>query len=170
MSSAWYAIRSKPNQERIVYEQLQAREIDAFLPMVRVKPVNPRSRKERPYFPGYLFAHTDIEAIGANTLNYIQGVNHLVEFGGEPAEVPEPLIAELQARIAAINDAGGVDLNAIKPGDTVRIVSGPLKGYEAIFDMQLQDEQRVQVLLDYLSRQPKRVTLRSADVERTGGH
>jgi transcriptional antiterminator RfaH len=29
-----------------------------------VRPVNPRARKTRPYFPGYLFVQADLAAVG----------------------------------------------------------------------------------------------------------
>jgi transcriptional antiterminator RfaH len=166
MGFEWYVMRSKPNQERVVLEQLQNQPVDTFLPFVKVNPVNPRSRKERPYFPGYLFVYGDLDEIGATTLNHIYGSHGLVRFEGEPAIVPEALIVELVERVDAINAAGGLDTDGLQSGDTVKIVSGPFAGYEAIFDMKLPGKDRVQVLLAFLSQYPQKLKLHSADIEK----
>ena len=62
-NQSWYVIHSKPRKENQVYSQLQARAIETFYPTIRVKPVNPRSAKIRPYFPGYLFVRVDLDAV-----------------------------------------------------------------------------------------------------------
>ena len=54
-TNQWYAMQTKVHKEALVCQQLEQRGIEIFYPKLRVKPVNPRSRKERPYFPGYIF-------------------------------------------------------------------------------------------------------------------
>lgn len=161
MAIVWYALHVKPHKERFVYERLQnlehysgqaniadaAQQIQPFFPAVRVKPVNPRSAKVRPYFPGYIFVRGDLELLGENAFIWIPGTHGLVRFGDMPAAVPDVLIRELRERLAEIEAAGGLVFDALKPGDLVRITSGPLAGYEAIFDMRLPGKERVQVLL-----------------------
>ncbi len=83
-----------------------------------------------------------------------------------PAIVPDVLIRELRQRLAEIEAAGELVFDALKPGDHVLITSGPLAGYEAIFDMRLPGKERVQVLLTFLSRHPQRVQLEVSDVEK----
>ncbi len=72
MTIRWYALHSKPNHENLLWEQLTRREIEAFLPRIPVKTVNPRARKTRPIFPGYVFVHLDISRLGESTLQAIQ--------------------------------------------------------------------------------------------------
>ena len=160
----WYALHVKPHKERAVYEQLIARDITAYYPHMRVKPKNPRSRKERPYFPGYLFAHINLIEHGVNALSWIPGSHRLVEFGGQPAIVPDQLLTQLQETIAAQNEAQ-LTLNKFKKGDKIRIISGALDGYEAIFDAHLSDKDRVQVLLSFLSSYPQPLQLDAEDIE-----
>jgi len=94
-------------------------------------------------------------------------VQGLVMFGGVPAAVPETLIAGLRERLQQIEAAGGLGRRpSFKPGERVRIVAGPLAGYEAIFDAQLSGEERVQVLLAFLSAQPQRVKLDMEDIRK----
>ncbi len=153
MATLWYALRSKPNKEDFLWKQLQADKFETFYPRVRVQTVNPRARKIRPYFPGYLFVHVDLALAGFSALNWMPGSGGLVTFGGEPPEVPDGLIAALRKRIEAINAAGGETLEGLKPGDVVIIEEGPFEGYEAIFDARLSGNERVRVLLKLLSKQ-----------------
>ncbi len=159
MSFHWYVLHVKPHKERPVFELLEAKQITTYYPAIAVEPVNPRARKERPFFPGYLFVHLDLDDIGSNALRWTEGTHGLVEFGGVPATVPENLINEIKQRLLKwqVKSEGGVD--NLKRGDRVRISGGLFEGYEAIFDSQLPGKQRVQVLLAYLKEQPKRLQI-----------
>ncbi|HEB63956.1 MAG TPA: hypothetical protein ENJ02_00220, partial [Chloroflexi bacterium] len=64
MSANWYVLRSKARKEDAVYAQALQRGLEVFYPRLRVNPVNPRARKVRPYFPGYMFVRVDLEAVG----------------------------------------------------------------------------------------------------------
>lgn len=55
MTLQWFVLRSKPNKEDFFYDQLLAHRLEVFYPCIRVQVVNPRTRKIKPYFPGYLF-------------------------------------------------------------------------------------------------------------------
>jgi len=148
---SWYVIYCKLRKERQVYAQLCAQSIEAFYPTIRVKPVNPRSSKIRPYFPRYLFVCANLEKIGIGALQWIPGVQRLVQFGGEPASVPDEVIEALKQRITELNKKG-YRLKTFQPGTPVQINSGALTGYRAIFDKHLSGDDRVLVLLDVLSR------------------
>ena len=166
MAFEWYALWVKPHKERSVAEFLAHESIDAFAPMVKVNPVNPRSAKVRPYFPGYIFVYADIEESGVNRFNRMMGVRSLVGFDGEPVVVPAEMIRKIENQLAEIDRAGGFNLNGIEHGDKVRIKSGPFAGYEAIFDMRLSGKARVQVLLAFLSKHPHEVQLDAANIEK----
>ncbi|MBK8985780.1 MAG: transcription/translation regulatory transformer protein RfaH [Chloroflexi bacterium] len=169
MSIRWYALRVKPHKEQFVCQQLQAQSVQFYYPSVRVKPVNPRSATVRPFFPGYLFVQLDIEQEGVDAYRWLPGVHGLVMFGGVPAVVHESLIAEIRGRLQKIEAVGGLTAETFQPGDRVRIVSGPLAGYEAIFDARLPGKERVQVLLAFLSAQPKPVKLDAQHVRKVDG-
>ena len=66
MSYQWYALRSKSRKEDAVWRQLQSQGYEVFYPCLRVHPVNPRSRKIVPYFPGYLFVEVDLDTSRAS--------------------------------------------------------------------------------------------------------
>lgn len=151
MSSRWYVLRSKPRKEDVVWQQLQTRDIENYYPRIRVHPVNPRSRKIKPYFPGYVFIHVDLEELGLSTFRWMPHTLGFVAFDGEPAVVPENVIHDLRKRIKEINDAGGEVFDGLKQGDKVRIHDGPFSGYEAVFDTRLPGNERVRVLLELIS-------------------
>lgn len=157
--SQWYALHVKPHKERAVYEQLLARDITSYYPHIRVKPKNPRSRKERAYFPGYLFVHINLVEYGINALSWIPGSHRLVEFGGIPSIVPDTLIQQVQQAITTYNQELDGTLKKFKKGDRITIVDGVFDGYEAIFDTYLKDSSRVQILLTFLSDHPQPVHL-----------
>ena len=166
MAESWYALRSKPRKEEVLWRQLLAREIEVYFPRIRVHPVNPRSRKLRPYFPGYMFVQVDIEAVGASKFNWMPFAIGLVSFDGEPAVVPEGLINEVRKRVDEIAAAGGEFYDGLQPGDPVRISSGPFAGYEAIFDMRLPGSERVRVLIQMLTDRNMPVELKAGQVQR----
>ena len=153
MSERWYALRSKPRKEDVVWKQALNQEWEVFYPRLRVNPVNPRAKKVKPYFPGYLFVRVDVEAVGLSRFQWMPHALGLVSFGGEPAPVPESLIAAIRERVEAIARAGGEVFSGLNAGDAVRISDGPFKGFEAIFDCRLPGADRVRVLLRFLGNQ-----------------
>jgi transcriptional antiterminator RfaH len=166
MTNLWYALRSKPRKEDVLYRQSNAQGFEVFYPRLRVQPVNPRSKKYKPYFPGYMFVNVDLEKVGISTFQWMPHSIGLVSFGGDPAHVPENLINALQKRVNQINEAGGEVYEGIKPGDPVRISDGPFKGYQAIFDERLPGSERVRVLIQMLSDRHLPVELQAGQLER----
>lgn len=166
MPISWYALRSKPRKEEVLWQQLLAREYEVFFPRLRVHPVNPRSRKLRPYFPGYMFVQVDLEETGLSTFKWMPHAIGLVSFDNEPATVPDNLIYEIRKRVDEIAAAGGEFYDGLKPGDPVRISSGPFEGYEAIFDTRIPGSERVRVLIQMLSDRHIPVEIQASQVER----
>lgn len=164
MPHRWYVIRCKPRKEDFLAEQMQIRRIDIFNPRVRVQVVNPRARKIKPYFPGYMFVYLDLEKTGTFSMQYIPGAAGLVSFGGEVADVPDGLIHAIQQRVEEINNAGGELFDVLKMGETVVIHSGPFAGYEAIFDARLPGSDRVRVLLKLLKNRQLLVDLPAGQI------
>lgn len=153
MALSWYALRSKPRKEEVVWRQARTQGYEAYLPRLRVQPVNPRSRKWQPYFPGYLFVQADLDEVGRSAFQWMPHAIGLVTLGDEPTEVPEHLIAAVKKRVDEIAAAGGEVFDGLQSGDSVVIQSGPFAGYEAIFDVRLPGSARVRVLLQLLNSQ-----------------
>ena len=73
MSIHWYVLRSKPNKEKLLWEQLNIREVETFYPQIRVQTVNPRARQVKAYFPGYVFVRVDLDEVGLSILQWMPG-------------------------------------------------------------------------------------------------
>ena len=166
MTAQWYALQSKPMKESFLYEQLRLREIECYYPHLRVRPVNPRARKVRAYFPGYVFGHLDLEELSPSSLQWIPGAVGIVSFDGTPAFVPESLVNAIRRHVDEINAAGGEHLAGLKPGEAVVIQGGPFEGYEAILDARLPGSERVRVLLKLLQARTMNVELPASQIER----
>jgi len=168
MEAAWYVLHSKPRKEEFLLDQLGSHGFEAYCPMVRVTPVNPRARTVRPYFPGYVFLRADLTHAKASSLQWMPGATGFVSFDGQPARVPEGLVPALRQRVDAVNAAGGETLHDLQPGQTVRVTEGPFAGYEAIFDLRLPGSERVRVLLKLLQKRQVPVELSVSQIQRLG--
>jgi transcription antitermination factor NusG len=146
----WYVLRAKPNKEDFLWAELISRDIETFYPLIPVRTVNPRARKVRSYFPGYLFVHIDLEQNMTFDFRWLPGSTGLVSFDSKPANVPDNLIQAIRKQVDRINAVGGEGLDGLKHGDDVVITDGPFKGYEAIFDSRGSGNERVWVLLKML--------------------
>ncbi len=122
----WFAIWTRSRHEQVVREQLERKQIDAFLPTVtRWSRWKDRKKKiDWPLFPGYCFARFD----PADTLPVLKctGVVHIISFEGRPAPIPD-------AELDTIRRLVGSELQydpcpMVTEGQLVEVVHGPLKG------------------------------------------
>jgi transcription antitermination factor NusG len=122
----WFAIWTRSRAEKAVYEQLDRKGVEVFLPTVprwsRWK--DRRKRIDWPLFPGYCFARFDpADSLRVLTCN---GVATIVSFDGQLAPVPD---AEVDAvRRLVTSDLQYDPCPFIKEGSRVEVVYGPLKG------------------------------------------
>ncbi len=167
MSENWYVLRSKPRKEDVVWRQMRAQEIEVFYPRLRVQPVNPRSKKVKPYFPGYMFVQVDIDKVGLSTFQWMPHAIGIVTVGEEPGIVPDNMIYAIRTRVEEIAAAGGELFDGLQPGDEIMISDGPFAGYEAIFDTRIAGQERVRVLLQFLNdRRQVAVELDAAQIKK----
>ncbi len=164
MTAYWYALQSKVNKEDALYGQLLSQGFDVYFPRIRVNPVNPRAKKIKPYFPSYMFVHTDIEEVGISTFQWMPFARGMVVFDQEPAAVPDSLIVAIRRRVDQVNAAGGEVFDGLHKGDPVFIHDGPFAGYEAIFDIRLPGSERVRVLIELLSKRQVPVELSAGQI------
>ncbi len=164
MTRQWYVLRSKPRKESALWDYVLSKGMECFYPRMRVNPVNPRARKIKPYFPGYMFVQADLEKVGRSAFRWMPHSLGLVQFDNNPAPVPDGLISGIKRTVAEIAEAGGEKFIGLQPGDEVFIEEGPFSGYRAIFDTQVSGHERVRVLLKMLNEQ------REIPVELEVGH
>lgn len=167
MKKKWYVLQSKSNKEQALYQQVLAHDIECFFPTIRVTPVNPRSRKIRPYFPNYMFVHVNLDEIGLSTLQWMPYAQGLLSFDKQPASIPSNIIHTLQKRIeeAQIQNED-IRKHQIKAGEKIKVVEGPFQGYEGIFDIQLNGTLRAQILLNMISARQVSIEIDIKDIRR----
>ena len=154
----WYAIHSKPRQEERALDNLQRQGFEAWLPMLTVEKVlrGKLANVTEPMFSRYLFIRLDTEQTNWSPIRSTLGVSRLVSFGNRPAVVADELIQALQTVPQRAPE------RLFQPGQTIKIVSGPLKGIEGIFQ-QADGKHRAMVLIDLLNKQ-HRVTTQMQDL------
>ena len=154
---SWYAVSTKPHQEKQAELHIKQCDIECFLPLLKVSKIIRRTRKTliEPLFPGYLFARFDLDK-HCRAVSYATGVRKIVEFGSGPVELDATMIDAIKERL---ND-GYVTLMPVRPvhGQIVHIKGGPLAGLEAVFIREMTDRNRVFLLLNTLGFHAK-VTL-----------
>jgi transcription antitermination factor NusG len=126
-TARWYALWTRSRHEQVVRQQLEQKQIEAFLPTV-AKWSRWKDRKKKidwPLFPGYCFARFD--ARERLPILKCTGVVSIVGFeGGEPAPIPDEEIHGIQ-RLVESNLAYD-PCPFIREGALVEVVHGPLKG------------------------------------------
>lgn len=162
----WYAVRSSAHKEGILYKQLLSKSFETYYPRIKVNPVNPRSAQWRAFFPNYMFVKIKLADVGSGAFNYIPFSQGLVEFGDQPASLPDRLIGEMRRHVDDINSKGGISHVDLQPGTPIRVIDGPFRGYEGIFDMRLSETDRVMILLKLLEKRQIRVEMHVGAIQK----
>eukprot|EP01037_Dinobryon_pediforme_P039712 gene39712-48463_t len=153
-TAAWFLAQLKRNNAAMANRNLKQQGFSTFLPMEQV--TRPQKDKFdttlRPLFPGYIFVAFDVEDGRWRAINSTLGIARLVSFGTEPATVPLEVISQLILRC----DATGKLLAppVFKPGDQVRMTSGPFAEFVATVEKIAPDE-RIWVLMNLMGGQTR---------------
>jgi transcriptional antiterminator RfaH len=150
---SWYAVLTRPQAESTALANLLRQGYEAYLPRCRIRVSHARRRTIvlRPLFPRYLFAGLDHAVKPWRPIRSTFGVAGLVQFGDQPALVPEKIIRSLRER----EEAGAFDRispqQSLRIGDLVRVTEGAFEDTIGRL-VELRDQDRVVVLLDLLGR------------------
>ena len=140
----WYLIRTKSNRERIVREQLAPIVPDIFLPMLKLPTTRSHRASLVPLFPQYIFARLHL-ATQFFEVRYMPGVTGFVSSGCEPLSVSAAIVDNVRSRCTD----SVLQLNPIpfRRGEHVRVIEGPFRDFEAIFENYLSGSKRVAILM-----------------------
>ena len=121
----WYVIHTRSRHEKRVNEQLELRQLEAFLPLYRSRRNwNGRSAMaDLPLFPGYVFVR--IPLVERLRVLGLAGVAGLVSFRGAPVPLPD---VEMERMRHCFSVTTAVPVPYFKAGNRVRVVTGPLAG------------------------------------------
>ena len=130
MMTNWFALYTRPRHEKQVFEELNQRGIEAFLPTYKVRRRWSDRYKivEEPLFKNYLFVRMNLNQYRETLRPY--GAVSFVKFDDRPAEIPDVEVESIRRLVES-----ELPYNPhpyLKVGRVVRVKSGPLEGCEGI--------------------------------------
>ncbi len=145
-SKSWYAVYTKPRNEKKAFQFLEEQGIDAYLPLVKtLKQWSDRKKwVEEPLFRSYLFVQITKDQY-FSVLNTF-GVVRYITFEGKAVEVPPRQILAIKQYIGQEEIASDRDDN-FEIGDRVEVYRGPLKGLCGNL-IRIQGRQKVRIEID----------------------
>lgn len=150
--AAWYVIQTKPKKEAEVSQRLGGLGLEHLLPKVLdYRTVNDRAVQiKKPLFPNYLFVKLAL-ARHYYQVKWTKGITRFVGWGDRPAPIAEEVVASIRSRM---DEGGRVRLGLdVKPGEKVKIKSGPLRDFIGIFEKKMSEKDRIRVLLQVVGSQ-----------------
>ncbi len=127
----WYVFYLRPRTESLVYKTLANLNYEVFYPVVQSTRIWKNRQKKTitsPLFPSYLFVYSYAHEL--YSIKCLPQVVGYVTFEGKPSTISEKEIEGIR-RMLGLGCAITVEAKFLK-GERVRIISGPLIGYEGI--------------------------------------
>lgn len=126
----WYALYTRSRFEKKIHADLLKWKLEAFLPLVKEQHLWSDRLKtiQVPLLPSYVFVKGS--AAEVRRVTWLDGVVRLVSFEGKPCVIREAEISLLNDIVLHGFKAQCSDAQDCKVGDLVRIVRGPMKGWE----------------------------------------
>lgn len=151
---SWYVVNTKPRKEQLADLNLKRLGVETFFPKFKEKRVIRRKYQTvvGPLFPGYFFARFNVHT-QYRMVQFAHGVREVIKTGSVPAEMDERSIAMIRSRLE--EEYAVFQPSCFKPGQTVRIQTGPFEGLEAIFEREMTAQHRVVLLLKTLIYRPQ---------------
>ena len=142
----WYVISTKSKKEFDVEKLFHEGGITVYTPKYR------DGNRVKPFFPGYQFIYFSYPE-QYKLVKYTRGVKRIVGNDEGPIALDDNIIGEIKAR--EIDGYIEFAKYGVEPavGDEIEVVEGPLKGLRGIFKKDLTDQDRVLILLSYVSYQ-----------------
>lgn len=126
----WYVVATYPRHEKAVSERLEAKSIEAFLPLFHLSSrwKDRLAHLKSPLFPGYVFVRIGLSE--RNRVYAVPGVVRILSFNGKPAPVED---SEIEAVKICLERGATIEPQSFFGiGDRVRVHSGLLEGLEGV--------------------------------------
>lgn len=144
--------------ERYVSAQLSRLTPEVFLPLLSTQ-----GRTTAPLFPQYVFLRCDLTP-SYFQVRYTPGVTSFVTAGHDPLPVPESVVECVRAR--CINNVVHLNQEPFRKGETIQILNGPFRGFDAVFERYLSGAERVAILLNATERYSVRLIANARSITR----
>ena len=159
----WVVLFTKPNAEFVALAALRSRDLEAYLPTIPNR-ASARHGGKQPLFPRYIFVHADLRETPSDVLHWTPGLARPFMIGDTYARISQEAVDLVREQAGEVEAQGGLPTHAFRPGQQVRIRSGPLQGLYGVFDGQRKARERVTILVDFLKR-TNRVEIPVDDLE-----
>ena len=142
----WFALYTRPKNEKKVTEQLVKLGIEVYCPLVtQVKQWSDRKKKvETPLISSYVFVN--VEEKERNKVFEAFGVVRYLFWLGKPAVIRDEEIYLLKDSLKEVIST--FEISEIKPGDMMNISRGPFQGKEGI--VKAVEKNKIQLILKEL--------------------
>lgn len=158
---AWYVVHTYAGYEEQVAEAIKERTktlkmedkiFNAIVPKVKEVEIRSGRKKivDKRLFPGYVFVEMIVTEDSWYVVRNAPNVTGFVGFGVRPSPIRQEEINQIKKLIAVEEPKYKIDLSL---GDLVRIVDGPLKGFEGKVDEIDEDKGRIKVLVSMFGRE-----------------
>lgn len=149
----WFLVFTKPASESLAKLHLERQRYKVYYPRVLVGSLRGDRWVERiaSLFPRYLFLHIDPDKQSLAPVRSTAGVAKVVQFGSEPAVVPNHVIDALIWTADPHSGLHRLQRNVLRSGAGVQVLGGALAGLEGVFEREVGEE-RVSILLSLLGR------------------
>jgi transcriptional antiterminator NusG len=148
----WYCIHTRSRHEDVVYQRLEEKRIEVFLPKLEVwsRRKDRRKKIQKALFPGYLFVHDALG--GAHRLEILKTPGVVKILGNEkgPLSVPEIQIESIKTILDGKSALSPFPY--LREGQLVRVVEGPLKGCEGFLLKIKEGKEKLVISVDLLQR------------------
>lgn len=130
-NSSWYAVSTRPNAEKKVFERLTANSYEAYLPLVSsVREWSDRKKKiETPLISTFVFVKLDSTRI--YEVLKIQGTLGILKYLGRPAIIKEQEIENLKILMNDTSEVSKLENIEFEQGEDVLVTNGPFMGLVA---------------------------------------
>jgi len=145
----WYAIKTRNRHEKQVFDRLQKKEVETFLPLqTTYRYWSDRKKKVTvPLFYCYVFVKMALK----DRMSILQtdGVVHIVSFNKIPAPIPDIQIDSLKKISSDEILISKADYFTV--GQLVEVIHGPLKGARGILK-KIKEKSRLILTVDVLKQ------------------
>jgi transcriptional antiterminator RfaH len=151
----WYAIHTHACREPVAAMNIERLGLEVFLPKIKktMKLLGAAQTVIKPLFPGYLFARF-APATYLHLIQYARGVRRVVGNGDRPLPVDDEIIMAVRS---GMDEEGYLHMTPrpLRRGDRVVVQDGPLQGLIGTLDQEIDDRERVIILLEAIEYQAR---------------
>lgn len=127
----WYVFYTAPRAEKIIQKELSFQGYEVFLPQIKTLRIWKNRQKklvDQILFPSYIFVNT--EESNLFKIRQTPKIMTFIHCGGKPSIISCECIEGLK-RMLNLGQEISVEPN-FRKGENIRIIAGPLAGYEGI--------------------------------------